>query len=113
MQNKTPFLQARIKQADCNMILCEWGNSYSEWIFKGSPQIMKLFSKFDQTFLDVNRSRMRHNPNFMKRMAQFNMPRQLKNRVNQSNIQAVGVIFFQLLRLSFILNRLNQKFLLV
>ena len=49
--NKTPFLQARIKRDDGNMILCEWrdqvGQTFEEWIFKGSPQIMRLFAKFD------------------------------------------------------------------
>ena len=53
--NKTPFLQAKVISTDCNMILCEWrgdlGQTHSEWVFKGSPQIMKLFSKFDQSFL--------------------------------------------------------------
>ena len=47
---------------------------------------MKLFSKFDQKFLDFNKSHRMKQPSFVKRMAQFNMPRQLKNRTTQ-NVQ--------------------------
>lgn len=43
------FHQAQIIDHDCNMVLCQWlkgETPFAEWIFKGSPQIKKLFNKF-------------------------------------------------------------------
>ena len=43
------FHNANIIDQDDNMVLCQWrtpSGPVSEWIFKGSPQIMRLFDKF-------------------------------------------------------------------
>ena len=86
--NQTPFLTARIVKSDCNIILCEWtndaGDKYSEWIFKGSPQIMKLFSRFEPTMDNVfNRSR-NGTANRRMNLPRYQLPRQQQNkRVNQ------------------------------
>ena len=84
--NQTPFLTARIVKSDCNIILCEWtnetGEKYCEWIFKGSPQIMKLFSRFEPTMDNIfNKSRV---ANRRMNLPRYQLPRQLQNkRMNQ------------------------------